>query len=111
MIVFCRACVVNRAVHELRRRGVLEKEMQEGNTELWRALHVPQWVGASERACIEQRLDAFVDGLLVASRGLPALAQLCQALTKPLRASWVSPDSPPWKQSHRHPSNGDPTCK
>jgi tRNA A64-2'-O-ribosylphosphate transferase len=66
------ACVVNRTCYRLRLRlrtaGTLEEnagvDEQEEEKQRWEQLRTPPWVGESERAQIEKKLERFVEQLL-----------------------------------------------
>lgn len=57
------ACVVNRACFRLQGLEQSAVISQEEN-ERWNQMYVPPWVGDSERAQIEKRLEHFVITLL-----------------------------------------------
>jgi hypothetical protein len=62
----------------------------------WDRLHLPRWVGESERAQILGRIDSFVEKLLqYASSGVEQLLGCCRRLSraKPLRPVWVGRDT------------------
>ena len=59
------------------------------------AVHLPPWIGRSEAAQIEARLDGWVQALFSAA-GRPAVAALASALRKPLRPLWLSQGSRVW---------------
>lgn len=58
----------------------------------WCALHLPLWVGASERSQIESRLQGWLRSLMVVVDALPDTSRALLSLQKPLRPLWVNPD-------------------
>ena len=76
------ACVVNRAVADVRRR-------RDGNTNVsWDTrLHLPRHVPENERSLIERKLDTWVQNLI--SWMPDAVDGLATTLAKPLRPLWV----------------------
>lgn len=110
------ACVINRAVADLRESATSASEREHGNgtctgagaavaaqgepdsqsedLQAWdRSVHLPLWVSATEKANIEKRINEWVDKLKETGADL---APLVASLKKPLQPLWISQKSLIW---------------